>query len=101
MSDPQEVSDLWDWLRGLTFMEESRAGIYPHDVARDILEADVRWRDPAAYADVHRRLRGYMIDNIRTQAGNPEALQQAVADLLFLVRDHPVAGAVLGLGCAW
>ena len=92
-SDPQEVSDLWDWLRGLTFMEESRAGIYPHDVARDILEADVRWRDPAAYADVHRRLRGYMIDNIRTQAGNPEALQQAVADLLFLVRDHPVAGA--------
>ena len=93
MSDPQEVSDLWNWLRDLTFMEEGRAGIYPHDVARDILEADVRWRDPDAYADVHRRLRGYMIDNIRTQAGSPEALQQAVADLLFLVRDHPVAGA--------
>jgi hypothetical protein len=45
-SDPQDVSDLWDWLRDLTFMEESRAGIHPHDVVRDILEADVRWRDP-------------------------------------------------------
>jgi hypothetical protein len=92
-SDPQDVSDLWDWLRDLTFMEESRAGIHPHDVVRDILEADVRWRDPDAYADIHRRLRSYLVDNIRAQAGNPAALQQAVADLLFLVRDHPVAGA--------
>jgi hypothetical protein len=92
-SDPQDVSDLWDWLRDLTFMEESRAGIRPHDVVRDILEADVRWRDPDAYADIHRRLRRYLVDNIRAQAGNPAALQQAVADLLFLVRDHPVAGA--------
>jgi hypothetical protein len=87
------VFDLWDWLRDLTFMEKSQAGIRPHDVVRDILEADVRWRDPEAYADIHRRLRSYLVDNIRAQAGNPAALQQAVTDLLFLVRDHPVAGA--------
>jgi hypothetical protein len=92
-SDPEAVADLWDWLRDLTFMEQTGAGIHPHDVARDILEADLRWRNPGAYADIHRRLRGYMIDNIRAQAGNPEALQQAVADMLFLVRDHPIAGA--------
>jgi hypothetical protein len=92
-ADSEEVSDLWDWLRDLTFMEESRAGIHPHDVVRDLVEADVRWRDPDAYADIHRRLRSYLVDNIRAQAGNPAALQQAVADLLFLVRDHPVAGA--------
>jgi hypothetical protein len=92
-SDSQDVSDLWDWLRDLTFMEESRTGIHPYDVVRDILEADVRWRDPDAYADIHRRLRSYLVDNIRAQGGNPAALQQAVADLLFLVRDHPVAGA--------
>jgi hypothetical protein len=91
-SDSQDVSDLSDWLRDLTFMEESQAGIHPHDVVRDILEADVRWRDPDAYADIHRRLRSYLVDNIRSQAGNPAALHQAVADLLFLVRDHPVAG---------
>jgi hypothetical protein len=92
-SDSQDVSEVWDWLRDLTFMEESRAGIHPHDVVRDLVEADVRWRDPDAYADIHRRLRSYLIDNIRAQAGNPAALQQAVADLLFLVRDHSVAGA--------
>lgn len=92
-SEPQDASDLWEWLCDLSIMEEARAGIHPHDVVRDLVEADVRWRDPDAYADIHRRLRSYLVDNIRAQAGNPAALQQAVADLLFLVRDHPVAGA--------
>jgi len=34
-----------------------------------------------------------MIDNIRTQAGNPDGLQHAAADVLFLVRDHPLLGS--------
>jgi hypothetical protein len=90
--DAEEVSELWDWLRDLTIMEDVQAGIRPHDVARDILEADLRWRDPEAYADVHRRVRGQVVDQLRASAGNQEALQQAVADLLFFVRGHPVAG---------
>ena len=90
--DADEVSELWDWLRDLTIMEDVQAGIRPHDVARDILEADLRWRDPDAYADIHRRVRGHVVDQLRASAGNPEALQQAVADLLFFVRGHPVAG---------
>jgi AAA ATPase domain len=91
-SDAREVSELWDWLRDLTIMEDSQAGIRPHEVARDILEADLRWRDPDAYADIHRRVRGHAVDQLKASAGNPETLQHAVADLLFLVRDHPVAG---------
>jgi hypothetical protein len=39
------------------------------------------------------RLRGYLVDQVKASAGNPDALQQAVADLLFLIHDHPVAGA--------
>jgi hypothetical protein len=90
--DAEEVSELWDWLRDLTIMEDDQAGIRPHEVARDILDADLRWRDPDAYADIHRRVRGHVVDQLRASAGNPEALQQGVADLLFLVRSHPVAG---------
>ena len=92
-ADAEEASELWEWLRDLTIMEEAQAGIFPHDVARDVLEADLRRRDPDAYADIHRRLRGYLIDQVKASAGNPDALQQAVADLLFLIRDHTVAGA--------
>ena len=90
--DAEEVSELWTWLRDLTIMEDVQAGIRPHDVGRDILEADLRWRDPDAYADIHRRVRGHVVDQLKASAGNPEALQQAVADLLFFVRGHPVAG---------
>jgi hypothetical protein len=92
-ADAQEASELWEWLRDLTFMEEAHAGIRPHEVARDVLEADLRRRDPDTYADIHRRLRGYLIDQVKASAGNPDALQHASADLVFLIRDHPVAGA--------
>ena len=92
-AEAEEASELWEWLRDLSIMEETQAGIFPHDVARDVLEADLRRRDPDTYADIHRRLRGYLVDQVKASAGNPDALQQAVADLLFLIRDHPVAGA--------
>ena len=52
-TDDHEVAELWDWLCYLTFMEDTPAGVRPHDVARDLLEADLRWRDPEAYADIH------------------------------------------------
>ena len=67
-------------------------GIRPHELARDVLQADLRWRDPDAYADIHRRLRGYLVDKIRTEAGNPERLHMAAAELLFLHHDHPLVG---------
>jgi hypothetical protein len=92
-AEPQEASELWDWLCELTFMEVAQVGIRPHDVARDVLEADLRRRDPDTYAGIHRRLRGYLVDQVKASAGNPDALQDASSDLVFLIRDHPVAGA--------
>lgn len=50
-ADAEEASELWEWLRDLTIMEEAQAGIFPHDVARDVLEADLRRRDPDTYAE--------------------------------------------------
>ncbi|GLZ02242.1 ATP-binding protein [Actinoplanes sp. NBRC 103695] len=50
-----DVGELFAWLRGRPFIEESPHGLYPHDVVRDILDADLRWRDPDRYSDMHRR----------------------------------------------
>ena len=61
-------------------------------MARDVLEADLRWRDPEAYADIHRRLRAYLVDNIRSQTGNPDNQQRVAAELLYLARGHPLLG---------
>jgi hypothetical protein len=29
-------------------------GIFPHDVAREVLNTDLRWRNPANYRAIHR-----------------------------------------------
>jgi CTP:molybdopterin cytidylyltransferase MocA len=88
-SDAAEVSELWDWLRGPTFMEEAHAGIRPHELARDVLQADLRWRDPDAYADIHRRLRGYLVDKIRTELAIRSACtwpQPSCSSFIMIIR---------------
>lgn len=72
------------WLRGLPFVESARQGLFPHDVVRATLEADLRWRDPDGYAELHARLRRHLFDRIRTV---PESgMLPAVGEFLYLYR---------------
>ncbi len=45
----EDAHELFGWLRELSFVESGPEGVYPHDLARDALEADLRWRDPDGY----------------------------------------------------
>ncbi|MFI0370737.1 AAA family ATPase [Actinomadura sp. 1N219] len=97
----EDVGELFGWLRTLSFMEEGVHGIFPHDVARDILDADLRWRDPDGYAALHRRLRGHFVERVRQATGNRRDRRKHVADVLFLSRSHPVVSSywqLTGLG---
>ncbi|MEP7198695.1 MAG: ATP-binding protein, partial [Chloroflexota bacterium] len=85
MPDPHE---LFDWLRDLSFIETSRDGLFPHDLAREALAADVRWRNPDWYAELHNRARAYYA--ARLGQGNAQAQQRVLLDYLFLHRDNPV-----------
>ena len=38
-------------------MESGPEGVYPHDLARDALDTDLRWRDPDSYRQLLRRIR--------------------------------------------
>ena len=75
------------WLRELSFVESGPEGVYPHDLARDALEADLRWRDPDGYRRVVRGVRGHVNGRLRTSRG--QAQQQAVADAKYLFRRLP------------
>ncbi len=61
---PDDTASLFAWLRRLPFVESSRMGLFPHDVVREVLEADLRWRDPQGYADMHRRITAYFTGRI-------------------------------------
>jgi hypothetical protein len=78
---------LFAWLRALSFVEQGPQGIFPHDLARDVLDADLRWRNPQRYQELHGAVRTSVVRQIQRTSGL--AQQLAFADLLFLHRHSP------------
>ena len=80
--------ELFDWLRGLSFIQSSAEGLFPHDLAREALVADLHWRNPDWYGELHHRARAYYTANIEKSSGM--AQQRALLDLVYLHRENPV-----------
>ncbi|MBI3977690.1 MAG: ATP-binding protein [Chloroflexi bacterium] len=86
--DMPEVHELFDWLRGLSFIESGPQGLFPHDLAREALAADLRWRNPDWYAELHRRARTYYGARLPLTSGQDQL--RVLFDYIFLHRDNPV-----------
>jgi hypothetical protein len=82
------VHALFEWLRALSFIESSSEGIFPHDLAREILAADLRWRNPDWYVELHSRARKYYTDRLTQSRGL--AQQRLMLDTVFLHRENAV-----------
>jgi hypothetical protein len=82
------VHALFEWLRGLSFIESSTEGIFPHDLARETLVADLRWRNPDWYVELHHRARKYYTNRLSQAKGL--AQQRLMLDTVFLHRDNAV-----------
>ena len=80
------AAELFAWLRTQPFVESSASGLFPHDVVREVLAADLRWRDPEGFAALHRRMHRYLLDRIR--AAPAAQMVQTVGALLYLYRNH-------------
>ena len=96
-----DAHELFTWLRGLSFVESGPEGVFPHDLARDALEADLRWRDPDGYRRVLRGIRGHI--NARLRASRGREQQRAISDAKYMFRRLPgvsVAGRLGRLGPA-
>ncbi|GAA1003235.1 hypothetical protein Aple_003010 [Acrocarpospora pleiomorpha] len=83
---PEDAGTLFQWLRRLPFVESSSLGLFPHDVVRQVLEADLRWRDPEAYAVMHDRIHAHLADRVRT--ASDVDVPGTVAALLYLHRGN-------------
>jgi hypothetical protein len=79
-----DAADLFEWLRGLPFIESGRYGVYPHDVVRDLLTQDLRWRDPEGYGSLHRNIHDHLLADVRAAAG-PDVIE-TTRSLLYLYR---------------
>lgn len=85
---------LFDELGALPIVESVTGGVKLHDLARDVIHADLRWRAPERYERLHARARLAYTRRLG-QATTPEAQRSVLADYAFLYRDAPVAGPLL------
>lgn len=89
--DLPDAHDLFTWLHELSFIESEWRGLFPHDLAREAITADLRWRNLARHGQLQQRARTYYM----AQLAQKDLLiqQQALADYLYLDRDNPLVRA--------
>jgi hypothetical protein len=91
--DDPEADEVFAWLRGLSIIESGPRGVFPHDVAREALNAELRWRHPEQYAEIHRRAGAYYRDRFYSVPIPQQP--QVLVDYVFLHRDNPVLGPLV------
>jgi hypothetical protein len=79
-----EVTAEFDWLRRQPYMESGLDGVFPHDLARDLLDKDLRWRNPQRQRVLHERAGRHYLQLM--EVGGTEVQQSALFDLMAL---HP------------
>ncbi|MFN0212824.1 MAG: ATP-binding protein [Saprospiraceae bacterium] len=83
----EETSELFSWMCGLSFISIGKDGIYPHDIAREALCADLKWRHPDWNTELHARCRHYYHKKLKEVSG--EQQRRVLFDLIFLHRTIP------------
>ncbi|MEU8239422.1 ATP-binding protein [Actinoplanes missouriensis] len=84
VAGPQRAAELFDWLRRLPVADWGRQGLYLHELVSDTIDADLRWRDPEGYADMHARVGHHLLEQART-ATEADAMI-AIRELSYLKR---------------
>lgn len=55
-------NDSYAWLEAQPSMDRVRDGVCPHDLVREVLQADLRRSDPERYVEVHRQIRTFLLE---------------------------------------
>lgn len=83
----EDAHEIFAWLRQLSFIEQSARGLFPHDLAREVLEADARWRD----VDATRRLGRRISQHVRAGlvSATPMERQRLQLEAHYALRTSP------------
>jgi hypothetical protein len=73
------------WLRDLSFMQIGSRGVFPHDLAREVILADLRWRNPQRLRELVVRAMRYYTEQVRIGAAS-ETMRE---DYAYVVGHHP------------
>jgi hypothetical protein len=85
----RRAPEVWEWLETRPWVTRGTYGVYPHDLVREVLDADLRRRSPATYRRVHRTLHGHSWTALRSPDESERRLW--AHQKLFLHRRSPLA----------
>jgi hypothetical protein len=91
MLDVSEAHELFEWLRDRSFMSTGPRGLFLHDLARDALAADLKWRNPPWHIELHHRARAFYMAEFARSTGL--AQYDTLLDLIFL-HDNPLIHSI-------
>ena len=86
---------VWGWLRRRPFVVCRRAGLTPHDLTRDVLEAEFERRAPDMYRSLHRVIHDHVVAGIRATTGLDRQL--LAQQLAYLHRRSPLTAMYYAL----
>ncbi|MCZ7680288.1 MAG: hypothetical protein M5U28_16580 [Sandaracinaceae bacterium] len=78
-------------LSRLPFVRRQIGGLAPHDLVRDVLVADLRWRNPERFEALRATALGLYLGRLRQS--DLLLRQRAVADAIYTHREHPMVRA--------
>jgi len=87
--DIGEVGSAFAWLRDLSFIHSDEEGLHPDDLSREVLDAELRWRDPEGYRAVLMAVWRHV--RAQAQSSGPREQRKAIHDLKFLFRNLTAA----------
>ena len=90
-----DAGEVWAWLERRPFVTCGPHGLFPHDLARDVLDAEFERRWPERYRALHRVVHDHVVDGLRSAAGPDRQL--LAQHLLYLHRRSPLTGIISSL----
>lgn len=86
-----EAPAVWAWLERRPFIVSGPRGLAPHDLARDVLDAEFERRSPERYRLLRRLVHDHVVARLRAATGTDRQLQ--AQHLLYLHRKAPFTAA--------
>jgi hypothetical protein len=90
-----DAAAVWQWLARQPFVTAGPRGLFIHDLARDVLDAELEHRSPERYADYRRIVEAHALACLRAAAG-PDR-QQHAQQMNFLLRKSPLTDAIAAI----
>jgi hypothetical protein len=91
----EDAPAVWAWLRRRPFVVCRPQGLTPHDLTRDVLDAEFERRSPQRYRSLHRAIHDHLVDGICAATGPDRQLQ--AQHLIHLHRRSPFTAVLQAL----